>query len=260
MLIDPSGLAPKWNEADNHWFALRHEVIDGGGTYSWNRFSSTATVSMYGVTVRFQNGTIGVETRTDGVMYVRADVFYSTIVEKAEEMIFLGEHTAMVNIDINPFQHASIIMFVSPNHILYSLDDFESNERWGGVRYATIGGESGVFEHYIRGTVNRPSDRDLSNKNAMQWIHSDGGRNLGKAQSLLDANNYFNTNHQRQLRYHISAVPEVYRYPTMRVVQRYNSNSYARGLLNAIGIFPRPLGNLPGWNYPIASRYFSNRD
>jgi len=50
---DPTGLAPEWNEDNNHWFSLRSEVEDGGGNVSWA--NNTATVSMYGVTVDFKS-------------------------------------------------------------------------------------------------------------------------------------------------------------------------------------------------------------
>jgi|GEM_PF-5524197 len=40
------------------------------------------------------------------------------------------------------------------------------------------------------------------------------------------------------------------------MVQGYNSNSFARGLLNANGIYSVPIGDLPGWNTIIESSYF----
>ena len=36
----------------------------------------------------------------------------------------------------------------------------------------------------------------------------------------------------------------------------FNSNSYTRGILNANGFYPTPLGILPGWNNIINPEAF----
>jgi len=91
--LDPLGLFA-WNEADNRWFALRYEVEKAGGSVSWNARTGTATASIFGVDVNFTRGDDGV-WMSNNRMFVRANTFYSAVVEAAGgEMIWLGGHGA----------------------------------------------------------------------------------------------------------------------------------------------------------------------
>jgi len=251
---DPWGLF-KWNESDDHIFALRREVETAGGSISWNAMTSTATVDIYGVTVSFNRYSDGVQI-VDGRMQIRADAFYSTVVSAAEEMVFLGEHGAFVPTSWNPFGHASVIIFIPPHHSLYNAPIFsrEGGTRWGNVRYATIGGTSDGTAPFLSGTTSSEKDRNLAIKTSMQLIHSGSGMAL----SLFAANTHFNAHNNRGFLYHvaggrarISIVPG-----HLISVQGYNSNSYARSLLNAVGLSPTPVGSLPGWNTRIGTSYF----
>ena len=45
--------------------------------------------------------------------------------------------------------------------------------------------------------------------------------------------------------------------PEKNSIGQHNSNSFARGLLNSVGIHPsKPSYNLPGWDQPLDAVYF----
>ena len=252
MFIDPWGLFG-WNEDDDHMFELRREVEDAGGSVSWNAYTSTATVSIYGVTVSFRKNTDGV-TISNGIMQVRADVFYCAVVSAATEMVFMGGHNAF---GIPGMIHTSVIIFVSPNSGYYNTKEFQANVKWGNVRYATIGGESsggGRINMYITGDLNRPPDVNLGAKKFMQHLHT----GIGMATEMFSAHYYYMTYNNKSLPYALFPSPVQTWYLPYYVVSGYNSNSYAHGLMQAAGLSPQLPSKIsaPGWKYPISARYF----
>ena len=161
------------------------------------------------------------------------------------EMIFLGEHRAFAEVNPTVLGHASVIIFVTSNHEFYSDERFKNipSNRWNDIKYATLGGESfgSNSSPFLQGTVNRESDMNLNIKTSMQQI-----RTKSKiAEALFESSEYFNNHNYFRFPYNplgsiffIGIVP----------IQGYNSNSYARGILNANGFYPNPIGILSGWN------------
>jgi hypothetical protein len=175
------------------------------------------------------------------------------------EMVFLGEHDAFFA--GNPFGgHASIIMFIVPWHSLNNSELFnrgtnsEESTVWGNIRYATIGGSSAdsLPFTYLHGIVNSKKDVELDRKTSMKLIHYD----IGMVNKLIQSNDYFNVYHRYELLYDIIG-GVIFEFPLLGIhVQGYNSNSYARSILRANGLNPRPHGNLPGWYTTIDESYF----
>jgi len=242
--LDPWGLFA-WNEADSHWFALRHEVEMAGGSVSWNANTYTATASIFGVNVDFTRGSDGVRIRNNR-MYVRADTFYSTVVGAAEEMLFLGGHGALFRRNTHAY-HAMLVMFVSPNSSYHGTSIFRYNVRWGNVHYATIGGYArNMGLGRLRGGINRPADIDLNNKRLMHHIRSEVG--------ILDM---VFASYLHFVRYNNDRVPYAFLPSTLRY--EFNSNSFVSGLLLSMDFtIPniRHGANLPGWERPVPIRYF----
>ena len=246
MWLDPLGLF-SWNEADDHWFSLRQEVRDAGGTMSWN--GSTASVSIWGVAVNFALGN-GVEMR-NGLVHVRADAFYSTVVNAATEMVFLGGHGAISRGNTHAY-HAMVVMFVSSDSGFHGTEHFRDNVRWGNVQYATIGGTSwdgptGLTPGpaHLQSRVNFRADINLNTNRLMQHVHS----GEGVVSRLLASHTYFYNNSRR--------VP--YTFVPGNRHYHFNSNSFARGLLRSAGFVTFQIQfnqNLPGWQRPVPSRYF----
>ena len=260
IYIDPIGLFA-WNEDNNHWFDLKAELKKVGGTIRYENTNPKGSwiVSVYGVTISFNGWKDGVEGTESSAStpYLRADVFYSTVVAAAKEIIFLGQHGAFVPEDYNPFSHASAIIFISLGHTLYNDSRFNEETLWGIVRYATIGGTSRWTVPFLNGSINEESDRKLEIKTSMQWLHT----GVGKAQELFESFSYFKKHHCSKFLYHPTGAP--IRIPLLPlhipdpiIAQGYNSNSYARGLLNSVGLNPKPKGILPGWQVKIKPGFF----
>ncbi len=239
-LTDPWGLAPGWNESNDHWFALRYEIEDAGGSVSWNGNTRTATASVYGVSVDFKIGNVGVELR-NGVTYVRADTFYSGVVNSATEMGFLGTHSVALG-----NYHTSTIMFVSKDSDYHGTTNFKDNVRWGDVQFATLGAGDGNGK--LQSDINRTKDKNLDIKVSMQWLYS----GIGTTKNLFTAESHYRTNYNN-LNYDLFPTPG----RTKWYGKGYNSNSFTAGLLNSVGFSPQtPSYKVPGWNKPLPASYF----
>ena len=93
---------------------------------------------------------------------------------------------------------------------------------------------------------NRPSDVDLTIKNAMLPFNS----STQTIHNLLSSAQNFQNN---QARWNLPYAPV----PT-GLAGTYNSNSFAHGLLRAVGVSNIPnVTGAPGWGRPIASHYFN---
>ena len=245
---DPWGLF-EFNEDSDHLFVIAYEVEKAGGTVDhWCASTGTVTVTVFGETMTFTEGQMGTHINSDNRMVVRADTFYRRLIGSAgREMIFLTSHTAFDAIQRHlptDFQHATVVIFINFNHPLYGTDDFIANgTRWGGIRYATIGGTS--ENGFVIGTTTSVTDRDLSTKRG--WLHISSGR--GMAANLFAANNFYNRVNPERFGY--VPVP-------IRGESTFNSGSYLHGLLRAVfrRDFPEPHNNSPGWGLPIGAEYF----
>ena len=214
--LDPWGLFA-WNEADDHWFALRHEVENAGGSVSWNARTYTATASIFGVSVSFARGSDGVRI-TNNRMYVRADTFYSTVVNAAREMVFLGAHGGVAR--HNPVPHLHISMFISENSRYWSDSAFADNTRWGNVRFATISGGASRSIHVIS-VINSMNYLDRAGLRFVNHLYT----GTGMITQLFEAHNHFMDNHSRSFNY--ALLPA-------RRAPAFNSTSMVISLLNAI--------------------------
>ncbi|MCL2048312.1 MAG: dockerin type I domain-containing protein [Defluviitaleaceae bacterium] len=247
-----------WNEADKQPFLLRSAVEIEGGSVQETVQGYMATAHIYGKTITFNTDMDGVYYIEGRGIIVNADVVYPAIVNAAGgEIIFMGVHAAFA--PGNPGGHASVITFIAPGHPLYNdMDTFNwsdkgiTSTRWGGVRYATLGGSSEGNLGCLHGIIS-DTDRDLSRKRVMQWVHS----GIGKYQELLDSFKHFNAHYSRSFDYYFLG-RDFWRDVGGELVftKGYNSNSYARALLNANGIYPGEAGYLPGWETIIEAHYF----
>jgi len=218
--LDPLGLFA-WNEDDDHWFDIGREVRDAGGSFS--RPGNTAWISVFGVDVSFRVGDDGVRVSAGGRMMVRADTFYSAIVNAATEIIFLGGHNAF---DILPAYHLHVSMFVSRDSAFHANAYF--TERWSGVWHATLSG-TGVLglsrNLYGIYAVSQVNSSDYFNRNNLRFInHLHTG--VGMVEQLFNAHDHFTTYHSRRFGYGPAGV----------TINRVNSTSITIGLLNAVGL------------------------
>jgi hypothetical protein len=169
---------------------------------------------------------------------------------RINEMIIMGEHGAFIPSEKNPVGHASVIIFIKEEHPLYKYKekyDFK-NSQWKGVSFVTIGGTSsggGDFSICLVGELNRKSDVEFNNKTSMQWLPT----NANVAENLLSSYDYFDETHKTRLLYNALGT-------YIGLTPAFNSNSYARGILNANEIHPTPMGILPGWNTIIHVSFF----
>ena len=224
--LDPWGLFA-WNEADDHWFDLRYEVENAGGTFRGIPRSHAANISIWGVDLRFNDSMSGVEFR-GGRMHVRADVFYSTLVNAAGgEMTFLGGHGAFGGTFNAP--HVFIAIFASPNNahyynMFYQLDP--EFTRWG-LRFAYISGTGELGAMRVppytsigmrtRGGINNNIYHDRPNLQFMNHLSS----GIGMATQLFEGHSHF-------MRYHSNTFAWNGRWT--------NSTSFTIGLVNAMGL------------------------
>jgi len=238
--IDPLGLFA-WNEADDHMFNLTHEVGNAGGTMT--RSGNSVSVSIWGVTVNFDTSMDGVSTgRLDRFM-VRADVFYSAVVNAAQEIMFLGGHSALGGL---PIPHMHISMFVSKNSPYWYHPAFNSfGIRWGSVRHATISGNAqndnllavvGVTRAISEvNRVDRAGVGYLDRSGLMFLNHLHTG--TGMVTQLFAAHNHFM--YDSNMRFPYALVPGHGIWGTTPPgfgLPRYNSTSVTLSLLGAVGL------------------------
>jgi len=253
MWADPTGLFA-WNEANDHWFNIQSEVWGAGGSIDFH--NGFINVSVFGVNVRFDSHQDGVQWGSyRSCVRVRADLFYSSVVAAAQEMIFLGGHTALHHRNPFPADHLHISMFMSASRFNYLsgnnapdfLGYFSGRIRWGNVHYATLsggkGGQSAISE------VNRLPYLDRAGLNFVNHLHT----GTGKIAELFAAHNHFMGHHSTCFTYAILPVPGW-------LAQEFNSTSIAIGLLNAVGLdhgmTDAQLRRAIGINRQIAPHYF----
>jgi len=244
--IDPLGLFA-WNEDDDHWFDLKAEVEKVGGRirYQQDRFMGSWVVDVYGVTVTFSGNSDGVKSfaRSYGKPFVRADVFYSSVVRAAGgEMVFLGGHPAFDGwFFAMGSLHTYAMMFVSSESVHWNARYFENNEKWG-LQYATLGGTaSQATDMRLQIVANVASDLEFDKRTFQKHLFT----GKGAIDKLLEAHN----SQGRGWVYGSLLVPGV------RGI--HISNNILSGLLHVAGIHPGKLEHLAiGWDYPTPDSFF----
>ncbi len=154
-------------------------------------------------------------------------------------MVYIGAHTV-----VSPANHASVIIMVDSNSAYYGTGNFTANESlWGGmVQYATIG--AGSVDGNLVSGINRKKDIKLNNKNEMIDSGATGDTMIA---TLFAYEEYYRRNNT--LDYTL--------FPGKNSAGEHNSNSFARGILNAAGVYPaKPPRNLPGWEQPLEAWRF----
>jgi hypothetical protein len=168
---------------------------------------------------------------------------------------YIGIHEAFFPRNVG--DHASIIVFAAPGSVFYGAEYTENAFRnYTGVRgsssrYVAFGGEAsqnpltnwGSWGHVISKN-NRESDVDLARKTFMIPLNV----TIANIHSLLENARYFEDNQATwNLKYDPATIP----------ANTYNSNSFARGLIDASGIvgYANPAA-APGWGRPIPASYF----
>ena len=151
-----------------------------------------------------------------GTFYVRADVFYQTLINSAGgEMVWLGGHRAFDRFDN---YHLHIAMIASPSNEnwynrFYNLD--EDFTRWG-LRYGFISGSMGSGNS-TNGSVNAMNY--FNRPNLQFWNHLFSGS--GMIEELFLGQEYFMDNYSRTFPWNAFWI---------------NSTSFTIGLLNAVGL------------------------
>ena len=216
---DPTGLFA-WNEHDDHVFNIRREVLDAGGTFTFNRATRTILIDIYGVSVSFGSGDwyFAGSNRTSYEHQLRmtAFTFYNALVNAAGgEMVFLGGHGAFGGTFNAP--HLHIAMFAASGTDGYNalIEAGSDLTRWG-LRYGYISGTLGGFVR-TRGQINGDDYMTRANRQFFNHLSSD----VGTITALFAGFNYFETNHNNTFAYN---------------GRWTNSTSYTIGLVNAMGL------------------------
>ena len=174
--------------------------------------------------------------------------------------VFLGSHDVL-----HIGNHANVIIFADPNSQLVkdNPDLFENTITIDGVIWAY--GTMGAGEKYLNAEGdlisenNRDGDVGVVQKNEKESPNSDMTEieaSYEEILALILSDKYFRENHNGEIAY--GAIMK-------KSSEYYNSNSYAKGLLEAAGLsapsLPRWFFDLieewfPGWDKPIPKSYF----
>jgi hypothetical protein len=128
----------------------------------------------------------------------------------------------------------------------------------GGVRYATIGAGNPEGRGYLNSDINRdPYDINMSIKDEMIKLNV---ADISKINAMFIAEQNYRDKHTDEVIYQLfPRLVDVYDdyLDAYYTVQGYNSNSFIRGLLDAVEIeAPNPKYILPGWTTPLHEKYF----
>ena len=191
-------------------------------------------------------------------------------------LVFLGTHRVTGLTISQPFRHAMIVMIASPNSILFNYSAFDPHRdtTWpnfpryvnsgvyvygGRFRVATLGGTAegaGIINNVLlEGGINMPNDVDINNKTQMillnyHIINNTSFRFIELAVIEMFSMTYnFNSLGYRRPVYYLLAAG----------TNRFNSNSWAHGLLRALGLWhvPTPDWVTPGWTNPVPAGFFN---
>ncbi len=152
--------------------------------------------------------------------------------------------------------HTSILI-VPSNQSRYEEDPrFRKSDK--GQFYATIGAgpSSLMFGNLVSG-VNRKNDADLSNAKEVLPIDLGTKDEDAVIAELFEAEQNFEKNvSEKSHDYDAFPAPEGER-KARRADDSHNSNSFTRGLLEALGLTPpQPKSKVPGYNVPVPPKMF----
>ncbi|MCP3997973.1 MAG: RHS repeat-associated core domain-containing protein, partial [bacterium] len=167
-------------------------------------------------------------------------------VDPTGEAIFLKTHEVAAG-----NYHAAVVIVPEDQQAFQGDDRFKVTDD-DGV-FATLG--AGPIDGLLVGEENRPSDRDLDT--AKDFIRLDlGGRNENEViESLFAADSQYGDSLDYDL-FPAQSGQGSALLPA-RAQDGYNSNSYARGLLESVGIVvPRPTVRVPGFQKPVPPEHF----
>ena len=206
------------------------------GRNQLTRTEESGNVTEYGYDRR---GNLVKET-LNGKLRISYEYDVTNMMEKAHDPA-LGSAAYTYNGFRNPANHASIIVFAT------SESDFFNNSYFAGnyfgdsrqVRYMTFGGEASSRNIFNWGHVvsinNRVSDLDISRKTAM--LPFDSTDEI--VSRLLENSRTFQNN---QAHWNLIYAPGV-----TNLLNTFNSNSFAHGLLRSVGVTEIPeVSNAPG--------------
>jgi hypothetical protein len=148
----------------------------------------------------------------------------------------------------SPFIHACIVIFAVSGTAIYDDWKFVGNDYYDGVRFATLGAGAAslLVMGKLKSDINRDNDIKIDNKRQMIDM---GVYDIDAIDKLFEYENYY---------YGIAEndKPDYTLFP-FPSFEQYNSNSFAHGLLKAVGIIPVwPNGSLPGWCNPLPQAFF----
>jgi len=275
--IDPTGLLAfcaytmcreQWHRdmesyvsGSSQWICLQTAANEvPSSTVTMNRRTNTATfrMGMTGISASFTYGDYGVRMSFDGRMLVKGSVFTAGIMGDATEIAFLGSHSVY-----GAGGHAGIIIMINDGSEFWGDSRFEHTLFSGNIRFTTLGAgpeteRIGNFGNLIA-AYNHIRDVGIITGDSPNARMTYLGASAEQISTLLNADLYFRTQHNDTLRY--SPFPS---FPLTGTA--FNSNSYARGLLNAAripsaGLTLIPFGSqhwYPGWTVRIPRSYFGH--
>jgi hypothetical protein len=168
-------------------------------------------------------------------------------IEKGQtEAVYTGVHlVALGN------YHSSIIVFAAPGSQFYCTEHFKGNFYDGGpIQYATLG--AGAEGGKLISGINRDKDLDLRPEFKVQMI-SMGVCDVRTINRLFAYEGYYR---KYFLDVNYDLFPDSDR-TTGLYGKGYNSNSFAAGLLQAVGITPiTPSYTVPWFDKPLPASYF----
>ena len=145
--------------------------------------------------------------------------------------------------------HTSILLLVYPNSTFTHKKLITNKDIHGGIEYMTIGAGGTT---YLEAAYNRAKDKLSANK--VQYIKMT--LTMAQVNSLITHMNVF-MGKKNILKY--AWFPEDKNKNKKDDKKEYNSNSFARGILNSIGYDTSKLNigyKVPGWATPIPNKYF----
>jgi RHS repeat-associated protein len=161
------------------------------------------------------------------------------------EAVYTGVHSVALG-----NYHSSVIIFADLGSKYYDTDNFKVNLYDGGnVQYSTLG--AGSVDGKLISGINQTKDLDLEIKVQMMSM---GIYDVTTANKLFDSErHYYDT--FTDVNYDL--FPVANKTSGFGYGKGYNSNSFASGLLGAVGITPvTPSYTVPRFDKPLPTSYF----
>ena len=251
MYIDPSGLVSV--NLVEYAKAQGATVTHGTNSKTGN---ANVTVSFGGTTATYTDYKSGYID--DSVLNSKFGWSNPYIPTGQTASAFLGVHPVALG-----HQHTSVIVFAGQDSVFYNKGSFNNKNRHFGMQFATLGAGS-IGGKLISGVNREPNDINMDIKVQMTslGVHDTATIRALFANELHYRTNYTNVNYD--------LFPDI---ATWSDPHGYNSNSFAHGLLQSVGVFPKapsyiwysPIHDhvsstiyysVPGWSKPLPIEYF----